>query len=108
MQNKEIEKALNNLYCSITDVMFNALYSQEQMHEDIRVVLNSYKKLHNDNKQNKEYIQQLETKEQKVMKFLVECKKEYTEELKYNFTKRDARLQLLLVDKILEIMIGEE
>lgn len=54
-----------------------------------------------------EYIQQLETEEQKVMKFLIECKKEYTEELKYNFTKRDARMQLLLVDKILEIMKGE-
>lgn len=54
-----------------------------------------------------EYIQQLEAKQQNLMKFLIECKKEYTEELKYNFTKRDARLQLQLVDMTLEIMKGE-
>lgn len=62
MQNKEAEKALNNLWSSTTDVMFNVLYSQEQIQEDLKVVLNEFKNLYRTNEQNKQYIDQLETK----------------------------------------------
>ena len=49
MNKEEIEKALNNLWCSVTDVMFNVLYSQEEMREDLKIVLNEFKKLYNRN-----------------------------------------------------------
>lgn len=39
MTEKE-KKAINNLWNSATDVMFNVLYSQEEMQEDIKVALN--------------------------------------------------------------------
>ncbi len=62
-----------------------------------------------------EKIEQLEAekteaieKDNKVLRFLLELKKELTEELKYNSTKREARPQLSIVDKILEIMKGEK
>jgi len=68
MQNKEVEKALNNLWSSTTDVMFNALYSQEQMQEDLKVVLNEFKNLWRTNEQNKQYIDQLENKVKELEK----------------------------------------
>ena len=48
-------------------------------------------------------IDQLESDKQKLIEKLVEDKIEITEELKYNITKREARMQLKLVDKYLEI-----
>lgn len=63
----------------------------------------------------KEYIQQLEVEKQKliennnkVLKLLIELKKELMEELKYNCTKREARMQLSIVDIILKTMEGEK
>ena len=39
---EDIEKALNNLWNSLDDEFFNLTYSQEQMQEDIRLILNRY------------------------------------------------------------------
>lgn len=36
---EEEKKAINNLWSSVTDVMFNVLYSQEQNNEDIKIAL---------------------------------------------------------------------
>ena len=49
MNKEEIEKSLNNLWCSVTDVMFNVLYSQEEMQADLKIVLNEFKQLYNRN-----------------------------------------------------------
>lgn len=50
---------------------------------------------------------QLESDKQKLIEKLVEDKIELTEELKYNTTKRESRIQLKLVDKYLEILKDE-
>lgn len=39
---EDIENALNNLWNSLDDEFFNLTYSQEQMQEDIRLILNRY------------------------------------------------------------------
>ena len=49
LSKEEIEKPLNNLWCSVTDVMFNVLYSQEEMQADLKIVLNEFKQLYNRN-----------------------------------------------------------
>ena len=54
-----------------------------------------------------EYIDHLESDKQKLIEKLVKDKIELTEELKYNSTKREARMQLNLVNKYLEILKGE-
>ena len=67
--------------------------------------------LDDSNKRLKEYIKYLEQKESildKVTDKLIEDKVKLTEELKYNITKREARLQLILVDKYLNIIEGEK
>ena len=46
---EEIEKALNNLWNSLDDEIFNLTYSQEQMQEDIRLILNRYNYLDSKN-----------------------------------------------------------
>lgn len=51
---------------------------------------------------------EMQSREQKLTKLLLEYKKELTEELKYNFTKKEARVQLILIDTILEIVKGEK
>ena len=53
------------------------------------------------------YIDQLESDKQKLIEKLAKDKIELTEELKYNITKREARMQLNLVNKYLEIVKGE-
>ena len=53
------------------------------------------------------YIDQLESDKQKLIEKLVKDKIELTEELKYNSTKREARMQLNLVNNYLEIVQGE-
>ena len=50
------------------------------------------------------HTEQLESDKQKLIEKLAEDKIELTEELKYNVTKREARMQLKLVDKYLEIL----
>lgn len=58
----------------------------------------------------RDILQHLEQKESildKVTDKLIEDKVKLTEELKYNITKREARLQLILVDKYLNIIEGE-
>ena len=80
MPSKEkIEKALNNLWSSLTDVMFNVIYSQEQMQEDLRIVLNKYNYLDMMNNRKEQKIQQLETKEQKLIEKLEEDIAKYPE-----------------------------
>lgn len=109
MQNKEIEKALNNLWSSTTDVMFNVLYSQEQMQEDLKVVLNEFKNLYRTNEQNKQYIDQLEAREQKLIEKLEEEK--YTIESTYSQIDGNyfmAQDRLNLIKEILEILKGEK
>lgn len=54
------------------------------------------------------YIEQLETREQNLIEKLLKNKKESMEELKYNVTKREARMQLQLVDNYLKILKGEK
>lgn len=58
------------------------------------------------------YIEELEQREtilDKVTDELIKDKKELMEELKYNFTKREAQMQLKLVDKYLKnITEGEK
>lgn len=54
-----------------------------------------------------EYIEQLETEKQAVINKLKEDKKEFTEELKYDITKREAKVQLNLVNQYLD-MLGEK
>lgn len=49
-------------------------------------------------------IDQLESDKQKLIEKLVKDKIELTEELKYNITKREARMQLNLVNKYLEML----
>ena len=52
MNNKnDIEKAINNLWSSVTDVMFNVLYSQEQMKEDLKILLKDYRNILADREQ---------------------------------------------------------
>ena len=46
---EDIEKALNNLWNSLDDEFFNITYSQEQMQEDIRLILNRYNYLDSKN-----------------------------------------------------------
>lgn len=46
---EDIEKALNNLWNSLDDEFFNLTYSQEQMQEDIRLILNRYNYLDSKN-----------------------------------------------------------
>lgn len=41
---EEEKKAINNLFCSITDVMFNVLYSQEKLEKDLKITLNLIQK----------------------------------------------------------------
>ena len=55
----------------------------------------------------KDKADQLESREQKLIEKLEEDKKELTEELKYDTTKREARIQLNLIDKYLEILKKE-
>lgn len=66
------------------------------------------------NKQVAEYLlnsinkrEQLESDKQKLIEKLEEDKIELTEGLKYNSTKREARMQLNLVNKYLEIINPE-
>mgnify|MGYP005775655911 CR=1 FL=1 len=58
------------------------------------------------------YIEELEQREtilDKVTDKLIKDKKELMEELKYNITKREAQMQLILVDKYLKnILEGEK
>ena len=53
-------------------------------------------------------LEQKESILDKVTDKLIEDKVKLTEELKYNITKREARLQLILVDKYLNIIEGEK
>ena len=53
------------------------------------------------------HTEQLESREQKLIEKLAEDKIELTEELKYDTTKREARIQLNLIDKYLEIFKKE-
>ena len=55
-----------------------------------------------------QYLEQKESILDKVTTTLIEDKVKLTEELKYNITKREAKLQLILVDKYLNIIEGEK
>lgn len=41
---EEEMKAVNNLWSSVTDVMFNVLYSQEDLQKDLKIALNLIQK----------------------------------------------------------------
>lgn len=41
---EEENKAINNLWSSVTDVMFNVLYSQEDLQKDLKIALNLMQK----------------------------------------------------------------
>lgn len=60
---EEEKKAINNLWSSATDVMFNVLYSQEEMQEDIKVALNLIQK---QQKENIKLKQEKEKKDKKI------------------------------------------
>lgn len=56
---EEEKKATNNLYYSVTDVMFNALYSQEQMKEDIKTALNLIQRQQEENEKKDKIIDEM-------------------------------------------------
>ncbi len=80
MNKEEIEKALNNLWCSVTDVMFNVLYSQEEMQADLKIVLNEFKQLYNRNIK-------LEQENNKLNKIIDVMSKYMSENMKCDFIK---------------------
>lgn len=79
---------LKAMQCSLADTS-----DKKEWQKEINVIDNAL-----------EYIDQLESDKQKLIEKLAEDKIELTEELKYNVTKREARMQLKLVDKYLEIL----
>ena len=101
LNEEEIEKALNNLWSSLTDVMFNVIYSQEQMQEDLKTILSEYKR-------KEQQIQILETREQKlIVKLELEVETD-EEDLKYNNLSEYGRGCLDEAKEILEILKGEK
>lgn len=73
MQSKEgIEKAINNLWNSLDEELFNLTYSQEEMQEDLRIVLNEYNYLNVLNDRKDQKIRQLESDKQKLIEKLEE------------------------------------
>ena len=58
---EEEKKAINNLWSSVTDVMFNVLYSQEDSQKDLKIALNLIQKQQKEteNKELKKYNQKL-------------------------------------------------
>lgn len=73
---EDVEKALNNLWNSLDDEFFNLTYSQEQMKEDIRLILNRYnyldskaENLINKNKELEEKLEELK----KIMEAMLDA-----------------------------------
>ena len=52
--------------------------------------------------------EEIKITESKLIEKLLEDKKQLSEELRYDITKREARLQLQLVDKYLKFLEGED
>lgn len=104
----------NKDICFIFDALLNREPKEKLTATEI-LIKNQNNYIQNEKERHiKNKIEQLEAekteaieKENKVLRFLLELNKELTEELKYNSTKREARLQLSIVDKILEIMKGK-
>lgn len=89
---KESKKRLQKRYDTAEDYTINQVFLTDDIHS-IGILL--------------KYIEKLETREKNLTWNLVNDKQELTEELKYNFTKREAKMQLNLIDKYLKIMKGE-
>ena len=83
---------LKAMQCSLADTS-----DKKEWQKEINTIDNALK-----------YIDQLESDKQKLIEKLAKDKIELTEELKYNSTKREARIQLNLVNKYLEIVKGEK
>ncbi len=87
MPSKEgIEKAINNLWNSLDEELFNLTYSQEEMQEDLRIVLNEYNYLNVLNDRKDQKIRQLESDKQKLIEKLEEKEKlndKYLQKLVY-------------------------
>lgn len=75
LSKEEIEKAKNNLWNFLEDVWFGSLYSQEEMQQDLRVLLNEYNYLETMNERKQNRIAELETREQKLIDKLEEIAK---------------------------------
>lgn len=71
-------------------------------------MLKHTEQLESDNYEQNNIINSYIEREQKLINVLLELKKEFTEELKYNFTKKEARVQLNLVDILLEKIVKGE
>lgn len=82
MTEKE-KKAINNLWNSATDVMFNVLYSQEEMQEDIKVALNLIQRQQAENEKKDKIIDEMLQEftncefELKCSGCCCECEKDY-------------------------------
>lgn len=112
---EEIEKAkqclqemIQNTYAEGKAIKLNNLLEYiDQLEKTIS------RKMSNNKRLSRKYLKErcknkkLESDKQKLIEKLVEDKIELTEELKYNTTKRESRIQLKLVDKYLEILKGE-
>lgn len=59
-------------------------------------------------RQQKERLELFEDKHNKALNYIYELKKQLTKELNYRSTAREAKIQLTIVDSILEILKGEK
>lgn len=94
LSKEEIEKAKERISKSLNDVLYSTLYSQEKNEEDEKTLL--------------AYIEELESDKQKLIEKLEEDKADLTKELRFDITKSEAKIQLKLINKYLEILKGEK
>lgn len=81
---KEEKKAINNLWSSVTDVMFNVLYSQEDLQKDLKIALN--------------LIQKQQKEMEKKNKMIYEAKKYCEQIMNYEeYEKKHSKLSRELV-----------
>ena len=108
LSKEEIEMAINNIWNSLDDELFNITYSQEEMQEDLRIVLDKYRELESNNYEQNNIINSYIEREQKLIEKLeadIETtKKQYTENTLLNI-RIDGKLDIL--EEILKILKGE-
>lgn len=105
---EDIEKALNNLWNSLDDEFFNLTYSQEQMQEDVRLILNRYNyldsKCENLINKCKELRQELAKYEMQAGKLNQNMVSALEEAFKYSLEIKDLEKQNKEQEKMIELM----
>lgn len=81
---EEEKKAINNLWSSATDVMFNVLYSQEEMQEDIKVALNLIQRQQAENEKKDKIIDEIQKEVRDHIGFKNRLKKDNIEPDMFN------------------------